>query len=148
MSACCGSGTSNKSLALVPRPYIGVSQMAPFPRRAAWVQIQYAGCSPKLMLGSSPCRRLDPASRQAPQVEQVFRWHLVNHDQISPSLGQLDPPLKVFRPIVGALHDILRHVGQHQIDDVPIVLIPLIHYSRECCPPSMRHMAVMVPRPI
>src|SRR4051794_5126944 len=104
MSACYGFGTSNKRPALVPRPSIGASQMAPFQYRAAWVQIPFAGCSPKLMLGSNPCRRLDPASRQAPQVEKVADWHLINHDQIRPSLCEPDPPLKVFRPIVGSLH--------------------------------------------
>jgi hypothetical protein len=48
--ACYGFGTSSKRLALVPRPSIGVSRMAVFPPRAAWVQIRFAGCSPKLML--------------------------------------------------------------------------------------------------
>jgi hypothetical protein len=100
------------------------------------------------MLGSDPCRRHELGRRQAPQADQVFDRHLVGRDQIGPRPSQLDPPFKMFGAIVGALQAILGHVGQHQIDDMPIVFVPFVHDSRERRSPAVRYMAMMIAGPV
>ncbi len=48
--------------------------------------------------------------------------------KVGPFLGQFPPARHVQRPVVGCLRHVRRGVGQHQVDNVPIGAVCLIHH--------------------